>query len=281
MTEFSASEAIGSGFRTMQRRPAAILAWAAAYFVGGVLPQGLLWAKLAPLMAARPVDPQAMAAAMSGMGAWAPLMWLVGIVVSSVLYGAAFRAVLTPDDDRFLYLRLSRRELWLGLTMLAIVILFLVGSLITAVVIGLVGRNLPGVVVFLLALACIGGFIWLAMRFSLATVMAFAQSRFVFSQTWSLTAGHALKLSGVALAVLCIMIGIEMAVILPIGLALGFSGALRGLSAGAPPQPGQMLPWIAVFCIGVSLFGAVIIAVAGSPWASIYRQLVGADEAAA
>lgn len=275
MADFSAGEAITAGFGVIRRRPAVILAWAAAYFVG-FLPQLLLWSRMAPLMAGaagHAPDPNALQAFSTGMMGFAPLLWIWGLLYSSVLYGAAFRAVLYPDDDRYLYLRLSSRELWLGLTMLALLVVFAIGCVIVGVVIGILSQSVPGIVIFLLVVAAIVAFVWLAMRFSLATTVAFAERRFVFADVWPLTAGHTLKLLGVALAVVAILIGLELALMLPVGLALSLSGAFKTLASGSIKPSGQWLPWMAVFGIGLSLFGAVVIAVVGAPWANIYRQL--------
>jgi hypothetical protein len=282
MADFSAGEAIGAGFGIIKRRPKAILAWAAAYFVGGILPQGLIWSQLAPLMqVGHTPDPAALAARMSSLGGLAPLFWILGLVMSSVMYGAAFRAVLQPDDDRFLYLRLSVQELWLGLTMLALMVVFGIGCAIVAFVIGLLSGSLPGIVTFLLAVAAIVALGWLAMRFSVAPVMAFAERRFVFGDIWPVTAGHSLKLFGVAVAIVAILIGLEFAFGLPVLAVLSASGALNAMSSsGTPVSFSQLLPWMVLGGVVASLFGAVVIAVAGAPWASIYRQLTGGGASA-
>ncbi|MFL5298113.1 MAG: hypothetical protein ACJ798_17185 [Phenylobacterium sp.] len=285
MGDFSAERAITAGFGVIRRKPAALLAWAAVYFVGAILPQGLIWSRMAPIMAltrqGQAPDPQMYAEATSGMFAWAPLMWIVGLAVSSVLYGAVFRAQLEPEDDRYLYLRLTARELWLGLTMIALTVVFVLGGLLTVLAITLVGHSAPGIVTFVVCLAAIVAFVWLAMRMSLATAMAFAERRFVFAEVWPLTAGHALKLFGVMLALIVILVVLEMVLFVPIGLALGFSGAMRHMSSGAPPDFGQMLPWLFLGGVLASLFGAAVLAIIGAPWASIYQQLTGTEAPAA
>ena len=48
MAGFSASDAIGSGFRIIARHPLALLAWAGAYLVLGVLPQLLIVGTVMP-----------------------------------------------------------------------------------------------------------------------------------------------------------------------------------------------------------------------------------------
>lgn len=279
MAEFSSEKAIVSGFEVIRRSPIVLLVWGLAYLVFGMGPSLLFyaraWPQLSEAMAQKQPDPAAIQAAMSGVTAYAPLMWVVGIVVMSVMYGAVFRAVLTPEDRRYAYLRLSSREVWLGLSILALMVVFVIGVMVLAVGIALLAQSLPGVVTFLAVLATAFLVIWLALRLSLAAPMAWAEKRFVFADSWPLTAGHGLKLFGVGLALVVIVLLMELALILPIGLAVGLSGVLRQASAGPGHALASLGPWLVVGCVVLGFFGALVYAVMGAPWASIYQQLTG------
>ena len=89
------------------------------------------------------------------------------IVVHAILMGAVFRAVLTPDESRWAYLRLGRQEVALGLTnlvvaMLAtIMVLTLVIPLRIALTVGVTAARHghapgPASLPMLAALACVG-----------------------------------------------------------------------------------------------------------------------------
>jgi hypothetical protein len=273
MGGFSAEKALGAGFLLIRRNPGAFFVWAGVYFVVGILPSGATWARLAPAMAAHQGDPQAIAAAMSGVGPLAPLLWILGFVLISVMYGAVYRAVLEPEDRRFFYLRLSMRELWLGLTILALAVVFALGIAVLAVVLTIVGRTAPWYVTIIAVLAAVVGVVWLLTRFSLASPMAFAERRFIFAESWSLTEGHALKLFGVALALVVILILIELVLIVPIALGLGLSGALQRTQDDPSAAMGLAGPWLAAGAVLLSLFGSLVYSILGAPWASIYQQL--------
>jgi hypothetical protein len=277
MGDFSVERALGAGFSVIKRRPLALLAWAAAYFVVGLLPTSFVWAKTMPALlaqAAQPAaDPQAIAA-LSGMSGWTPVLWLLGLVVASVLYGAVYRAVLEPEDDKYFYLRLSSRELWLGLTMLALVVVFCIGLGILVVALTIVARTAPGIVSFVAIIAAIVGVIWLVLRMSLSTPMAFAERRFIFADAWQLTERHALKLFGVAVALVVIIIMMELVILVPIGLAFGLSGAWRQVMNADPAHfIAQGGPWLLLGGVLLSLFAALLYAVIAAPWASIYQQV--------
>lgn len=288
MGNFSAEQALMSGFRVVARNPMALLAWAGVYLVFGVLPQAILWVRIWPLMAnqaAHPSpDPQAAVAAMSGFTAWWPVLWLLGLVLFALMYGAVYRAVLDPDDKRYFYLRLGMRELWLGLTTLALLVLFFIGCMIVGVAVTLIGHSAPGIVTFVAVLAALVGVIWLAMRFSLAPPMAFAERRFIFLESWGLTKGHALKLFGVALALVVMVLVLEMVIFAPFAIAMGLAGVFSAGAKTAASDPALMLqhaaPWIVVGGLVLSIFAALIYAVLGAPWADIYRQLAPEREPA-
>lgn len=283
MGDFSVEKALGAGFSVIKRRPAVVLAWAAAYFVVGLLPSCLVWVRLMPLMLAqaaqRSTDPQALAA-FSGMSAWTPVLWLLAVVLASVLYGAVYRAVLEPEDRKYFYLRLSSRELWLGLTLLSLVVVFVIGLMILGAVLTVIARTAPGIVSLIAVLAAIVGVVWLFLRVSLATPMAFAERRFVFADAWSLTQGHALKLLGVCAALIVIVIMIELVILLPVGLAFGLSGAATWMVHNPDRIFTEGAPWLLAGGLLISLFGAVIYAILGAPWASIYQQVTAGGGAA-
>lgn len=285
MAEFSSEKAIVSGFQVIRRTPLALAVWGLLYLVFGFAPSMLLyarvWPQLSEAMAQKPPDPAAVQAAMSGATNWAPLLWPVSLTLMAVLYGAVYRAVLTPADRGFFFLRLTARELWLALTTVALLVVFGLGFAVLIVAIALLSQAVPGIVTFLAIVGSAVLLIWLVLRFSLAGPMAWFEKRFVFADAWPVTAGQGLKLFGVALALVVIVILMEMVLILPIVFAAMFSGGMQELSVNPGHALGVLAPWLVVGSLLLGLLGALIYAVVGAPWASIYQQLTGQGEPAA
>ena len=304
MADFSASQAIGAGFGVIRRHPVAVLVWTLAYLVIGVLPQlAVVWAMLPDLMASyqeigrraaehgRPDMAGAMAL-QSRMMALQPISFLASIVSQTVLLGAIYRAVLTPEDRRFFYLRLGVRELWMGLTVLVLVVLWIImifclavplaigGGIAAAMAHGRDGGGLAVMFVLLLGLAGLGVIVWVMLRLSMAPPMSFARKSFTLYESWSLTAGHALKLFGVALALFVILMVLEALIFGALG-GIVFGGLLtrEGWRAliDATPQSiiHTLLPGLAVFLPLAALVGTALYVVMLAPFADIYRQLTG------
>ena len=225
-----------------------------------------------------------------------PIIWLFTIVTHTLLVGAIYRAVLQPQDSRFGYLRLSRQELWLGLTILVfyiLMILMVVAAVIPlAVVAAVAGGDNGGaggattLVIMLLAVVACVAVVWVMLRLSLAVPMSFAQSRFLPVESWSLTRGHAFKMFLVALALVVIVWLLELVLVgsfwgAIIGQALG-GGSWQALLDMPPAEIARRVgPLIAGLAIVGSVLGMAVYAIIVAPWASIYAQLTAAPEATA
>ena len=274
VADFSMEKALGSGFRVIARNPAAIGVWAVFYLVVGLGPSMLLMPGLGHPMSA---DPQAAFTAISKMMVWMPFLWVLSLAHAAIAYGAVYRAVLTPEDGRYFYLRLSRQELWLGLTLLVMLVLFVAFTGVAAIIIGVLSRSVPGVVTFLAIVGALAVVVWLALRLSMAGLMAFTERRFVLMESWTLTQGLGWKLFGVAFCQVVIILALELVVLLPTMLVLGLTGAFKGLAeaAKAGHPLAYPLPVIAAYLIVLPIFGALMYAILGGPWASIYQQIDG------
>lgn len=307
MADFSFAEAMGAGFKILGRRPLAVLIWAVAYLLlvagpGVALSAWVLPQMIAALGEASPHATHALSGPAAPVAAEAValrsnflvlelLLWFMQLVVHSVLMGAIFRAVLTPEESRWSYLRLSRQELWLGLTNLVftVVALIMILTLFIPLGIGLrVGMAAarsghvpgPGSLPMLLAIACVGlaVIVWLLLRLCLALPMAFATRRFALYESWGLTRGHVLKIFGVIL-VLGVIIWVFEFVTLKAGGTYMVSQLLGG--AHGPTKVtgslGEVLrhlapAFFAAIILG-SLVAMIVYTVVMAPIASIYKQL--------
>ena len=315
MAKVSIRTALGAGFRLFGERPGLIPAWGLAWLVLGVLPQILgylvLWPDL--LAAYTPVvrdlaaglepDPEgpALLALQQRMLPWQMLQLPLALAGQSIFFAAVCRAVLTPRDARFAYLRVGRSELQLMLVQLAmvgIVLVALVAALIAGtfvvLAIGLAakssGGDVRGLVTFGVVLVGLILFGWAALRLSMAMPMTVAEGRFRLLESWALTRGHGWRLFGLAVALIVVLLMMEVALVI-IGVILaivgGVAGGLAGLGehlkalAAQPPEAwaAQLAPWAVLGLVLYGMFAAVMQTLMAAPFIDVYRQLTRGDEA--
>lgn len=307
MARFSVTEAATAGFGVIGRKPLAVVGWAVALALALMVPAVLCFLTLGPefqklvqlAMTQRGGDPspeamQRMMQAQSGMTAVNMLFWLWSSFVKAVFCAAVFRAVLTPGQSAWAYLRIGSREMWLTLlllveqvlAMIAIFVLVLLVVVLTAIV--AVGGGESGHMAAI-ATGCVGALIafgvvlWVALRLSMAAPMTFVDNQFRLFESWSLTRGQGWRLLGVAVLIVVFILGLEILVGgVVVGVALG-GGALAalhgpgGLETFMARPPLELLrdlwPWLVVFGTVAALFSAVVQALFYAPWAVIHRAL--------
>jgi len=303
MADFSFAQAMGAGFKILARRPLTVLIWAVVYLVlvtgpglallAWMLPQTIAAIREATphaLNGAAPMPAKAMAIR-SNLLVLQPLLWLMQLAVHAVLMGAIFRAVLTPEENRWGYLRLSRQELWLGLTNLvftvvaAVMILTLVIPLGIGLRVGMAAARSghtpgPASLPLLLGIACVGVavIVWLLLRLCLALPMAFVTRRFALYESWGLTRGHVLKIFAVILVLAVIIWIFEFATLgtggrYMVHQLLGGSNAPASLTGSLGVILKHLAPaFVASLALG-SLVGMIVYTIVMAPIASIYQQL--------
>ena len=307
MAQIDVGRAATAGFGVIARNPLAVVVWGGVFFALTVLPLVLIFGALGPAFA--DVIQNAPAEGepdMSGimrlqgqMMAANTLAQLGQLAAQVLLMCAIFRAVLTPEDNRFFYLRLGMRELMAGLMMLFIAVLLVIGVfaavLVGAIVVGATAVASPeaAIVVGVVGvLALIVGAVWLALRFSLAAVMAFAEKGFPLVEAWKITQGKVGSLFLVGLLTVFIVLALEVVVF---GVVIGAAvAALAGTGASfdeaamqaffSQPLSAwslQLLPWVLVGGLVFSVLVALFTALAMAPWAAAYRDLAPAEDATA
>jgi hypothetical protein len=288
MRGFSWSRAFGAGFTLIGREPVAVLWWALAYFVLGLLPQfaimGAMWPMLGEVMRRASEGGAPDTETLAAMQANMPLFQLVSIVTSlvstTVLLSAIYRAVLEPENRRFGYLRLGAQELWVGITVVVLYVALVLAVIVIAIpgaILGVVlGRTVGEWSAVVVGLACAALLFWLMLRFSLATLVAFAERRFDIGASWTLTAGQAGKLFLVMLVLFLLLLVAEL-ILVGIGVAaVGGVAAAGGMMEGMT-DPTRILstlwPVILVGSVVVSLLGAAAFAILVAPFAEVYKEL--------
>jgi hypothetical protein len=309
MASFSVTEAATAGFGVIGRKPLAVVGWAVALVAALMIPAALCFLAMGPeltklvqlVMAQKGADPdpaalEQMMRAQSGMTAFNMLYWLWSSFIKAVFCAAVFRAVLTPGQSAWAYLRVGSREMWLTLLLLveqvlAMIAVFVIVLLVVvlAAIAGLSGGAESGKMAAVIT-AVVGGFvaagvlIWLALRLSMAAPMTFVDNQFRLFESWRLTKGQGWRLLGVALLVVVFVFGLEivvggalMTVLFATGASLAGVHGTGGLEAFMARPPAELLralwPWLAGFGTVIALFGAVVQAIFYAPWAVAHRAL--------
>jgi hypothetical protein len=303
VSDIGIDRTVWSGFRLARRHPAAFGLWVVVDMVLGLGPSALLMALMGPnfldlVRHSAETNGQPDQSAVMSLLARAQglngLSLLASLVLYAMLYGAIFRAVLRPTENRWGYLRLGRDELrlgvllvifYLGFVALLAMAIFVAVLLTAAAAIASPGLGVAIGVVLTIALVC--GLIWLAARLSMVLPMSFDERRFRIAEAWALTRGHTKSL--LLLAVLLVLLGVAIAVVMfaVLGAAVAafvasFSDAQQMQTFFTQPTDDvmrELTPWglaAAALSAIVSTFGLVIFT---APWAEAYRQITG-DRAA-
>jgi hypothetical protein len=287
MGTISVRAALGAGFRLIARQPLAFLAWCAAYFLVGVLPQLVMLDALIPFMAAfmaaggDPASP-AVVAAEARMSRYSVLSYLSTFVTITLIPGAVFRAVLAPQDRRFLYLRVGAAEGWLGLGVLAILGLVLMASIVLSIPLALV-TAVAGPVAPIAMAAVLATLIWGVLRLSFAPVMGFRDHAFRLAESWRVTRPLMGRLLLVAAGLFVLMLAGYM-VLLPAVTATASLGPRADAAAWradpvaafhslGPVRIGVGLALVTVFSTWMHVMGA-------AAWATMRRDLGPAPDRA-
>lgn len=302
MPKFDVADAALAGFGVLRRKPLAVLVWAVVFYVLAVLPAiGLVGAILTlvrdlPAMAQEHDDARQALHEMMGLELTLltghPFATIGSLVVRVLLAAAVIRAVVTPKDDRFFYLRFGRGELMLVLVTFVAAILLIVamcvyGLAIAALAVAAhsVSKGLAAAVGVIGGIGFFVGLVVLLLRFSLIAPASVIEKQFRLFESWRLTKGHAASLLLVFILNLVVAILVQAvlsALLFGIGgvafMALGgFHLDARSFEAFLDTPPDQimhqMLPWIlGVGAIG-AIIGALFFTLAIAPWAYVYKAL--------
>lgn len=248
MAKFDVADAALAGFGVLRRKPLAVLAWAVVVYILAVLPAiGLVGALLTlvrdlPAMAQEPDDARQALHQMMGlelsllMGH--PFATVGSLLVRVLLAAAVIRAVVTPKDDRFFYLRFGRGELMLLLVTIVAVILMMAAICVYLLVLAAlvvaahsVNNGLAAVAGVVGALGLGVSIIVLLLRFSLIAPASVMEKQFRLFESWRLTKGHAGSL--LLVAILNFVVAMLVQTVLS-ALLFGIGGVALMAAGGLP-----------------------------------------------
>jgi hypothetical protein len=300
MQQFSATDAALAGFRLAREKPRTVGVWT---LIMGVLSfavsavAALTFGDKLTAMAeklADKSDPQASLAAMSGM--W-PLFLgatLYVLVTNAVLLAGINRLVLRPHDSAGAYLRLGADELRQAAAQaLLYVVLFgvYVVGIVAAAFVGAIGATigggplgiLLGVIAFIGVLA---GLVFLSVRLSFVSTLAFDTRRIDLGASWALTQGRFWPLFGtyviamVLAAVVYLLLFVMIAAVGALG-ALAMGGGLASVGDALQHEGNSIASVLSPAGVISSLLSgltAVLLSlIVSAPAPTIYAQLRGAD----
>jgi hypothetical protein len=298
MAEVSIGGAVGEGFALIRRRPGSVLTWGVvqvaatvaffallAPFYASLITTALHQAQSGSPPVAMPLTAGVMQAQSLGY-----LVDLLNLMVSSVLYCAAFRAVLHPEQNRFAYMRVGAPELFLFVLIIAGFIAFFIGLLIAMIPIGIVvgvlvavHAGVAGVIVGVVGgVAAFVAVTYLALRFALVGPMMVDDGRFHLGEAWALTRGKTVSLFAVGIVVFLILLAAELVFGLVLaavgfGMLASIAGGLQNLAPffHQPPQVimGKLSPLLVVAVVIWTPLMSCALALMGAPWARAYADL--------
>ena len=295
MAGFSAADAAFTGFRVVWERPWAVAIWAGLQFVANFALNVFMVASAGPLLmrfsqlrasGATP-DPNTVFDLFRQFAPTYVVMLIGALVLTAVLYAAMNRAVMRPAESRFGYLRLASDELrQLGLLAallalaLGLYIALVIAAMLVAVLLGLaLGQAGAALAVAGLLGAVLVGFIYVGVRFSLASPMTFATGRINVFGSWRLTEGRFWPLFGTYLIAVALSIFVG---VLTLAIAVGAVAIMGGVSAiGAVLQPdtsslaAAFTPARIVYMAIASIGSALAAPITMCPPAAIYQSLTG------
>jgi hypothetical protein len=301
MPSFKIEDAAFAGVGLLARHPGAALIWAFLWtavialvtmpFAAGLVGMVSTMARSGPQM-----DPAAAMGLIGGLGAFVLLAGLFSLALGSIISCAVYRAIFTPEDSAFAYLRLGDQEIHV-----------LLMNFVKGVIIFLVSFGLALVLLMFELIARVGGeglarmvdllgnllinvvAIWIRLRFAFAGPMTFLDHRFRLFESWTMSRGMVLKLLAVGAIILLICIVVYFALVMlgaVVGVAM-WSGAPRAADLQSLlAQPSSvwipaLAPFILLTAFLVTVGGAILTPIVNAPWAQAWRSLIASADPAA
>lgn len=272
MTEFSASDAAIAGFRLIGQRWRVVVGWSMANLLIVVAMAIVVSMVALGIGAAAGSSPAgAVIAGVIGL--------LAGLMAGAIIACGVYRLMLRPQEPAYIFLRVGKDEARLvAVWLIALIAWGALAALIAGVGTLLQGRGgLAGGLAF--AILPVLAAVWLAVRFSLAGPVSFAEGRLGFLRSWRLTRGRTWAVLGMAV-VAALLLGVVW--ILAWILQLVLTGAITGFGdlaslvgpATLERHPGRFLLQLLLQV----LFAPVVWVLSQAPLVATYEALADRPE---
>lgn len=303
---FSVTDAAFAGFRVLQRNPILVAFWAVLLFVFNIASLLLIAALAGPAMAelqaagqaGASADPQVMMRSLAQVGPVYLIIIAVSFLYYGMIYAAANRAILNPDDSRYGYLRFGAAELRQALLLFLLTLLlmaaYVVAVVLCVIVFALVGAAGGGgggamalgiLVASVLVIACLCALLWLAVKFSLASPQTFATGKLNLFGSWALTKGRVWPALGAYLLswlLAAIISAVAFGIFLVIAMMIAGMGSMAQIFQPDMSSVSSVLnPLTISYYAVMSIVGGATTVIFLTPPADIYRQVAKGDSASA
>jgi len=288
---FSVSDAAFTGFRVVRAKPVILGWWTGLNLLFSVISAlvlvglgGTALNDLRTLDQANP-DLAAMGAIYGRLGPAYLILIVLSLIYYGVVYAAANRAVLQPDESRMGYLRFGGEEMKQGLLIFVLGLVFFgaymalgIGGAILMAIFSAIGGTFGVILgVTLMIVIVLGGLIFLGVKLSLSSAQTFATGKFNVFGSWALTKGRFWPLLG-SYVIAAIMVVIVYALIVGVFAGVVFvSGGMPALTSIFSPDTSSFGTFLTPTTLGYYVISALVGALAlplwltPAPW--IYSQI--------
>jgi len=281
MNSFSPSEAALEGFRLTRERPGTILAWSGIYFLGIMLMAIIMVVGIGPKFIAFLKEKRLQSGDTEAFGALLAQSWpafilvlAVAIFLLAMLTAGIYRLVLRPREPGFAHLKLGRDELrlaWVHLLLFGIGMAFLF-AIDVLVALGRSAEGGAGAALPVVGLVMAVLMIWVGVRLSLATPMAFAEHKFSLRAAWALTRGRFWSLFGMIVLAVIFYVMIWVLVSIIGYLFVTLAGGPDAMMDPGSLTPGRMVAFVVNFVIQL-LLPILQVVMLYAPLAVAYHQI--------
>jgi hypothetical protein len=298
MSEISATDAGLVGFKLLREKPMVVPAWAIASLAISILTVlamvmigGPAMMEVQELAKASQPDPQAMVDAYGRVAPAFLLVLPIALVGYSVLYAAASRLVLRPDERGFGWMKLGADEFRQALAMLLLFLIltgvYLIAALAAGVLIAVGTMLNPAVgalVGLLVIVAALAAVVYVAVRLSLVSPATFATGRVDIGAAWRLTKGRFGQLFGayvLAWVLGFIVAAVGAALFFLLGIPLfGLANTSQAVFQPDMTSMATMFPPVGIaYYIWTAVVSGVTQVIFLTPAPTLYRQITGGEPA--
>lgn len=288
---FSVSDAAFTGFRVVRAKPVILGWWTGLNLlfavISAVVLVGLGGAALNDLRTLDQANPDlaAMGAIYGRLGPAYLILILISLVYYGIVYAAANRAVLQPDESRMGYLRFGGEEMKQALLIFVLGLVFFgaymalgIGGAILMAIFSAIGGTFGAILgVTLLLAVVVAGLVFLGVKLSLSSAQTFATGKFNVFGSWALTKGKFWPLLG-SYVIAAIMVVIVYVLILGVFAGVVFvSSGMPGLTSIFSPDTSSFGSFLNPTTIGYYVISALVGALALPLWLTpaswIYSQI--------
>jgi hypothetical protein len=202
-------------FRLIRERPGAFLIWAVIYALVAVGTSYamtlIIGGQIEAMMAGATEAEVALSSGLKNL-----LLSIISLMITAIIYAAAQRAILRPEEGGPGFLRLGMDEVRLFLLAFLYVFVFTIVAVILAVILGLflggAGTGTVNGVALITGLIAVVAGAYFCTKLSLTFPVTLIRRRFAIGEGWGLTNGHFWTLFAAYLIICLILIGLAVAI---------------------------------------------------------------------